>query len=236
MRVRWGTNAPYAQTAYLAYNILPANLTAVTLTASLASPQYAGTPITFTAAAVGGITAPNVQYQFYAQYKNTDGASASNILLQDWSASSSCVWTPTTAQYYYVNVCARPVGDTAPYAATNYLIYNVLPTNLTAVSLAAFAACTTEYRDGDHPHRNPAGWDNLSQCPVSIHQPVQTGERRLVAGRDHQQLEHLGELCLEHDDGGDYYVNVYARRSATWRRMPRRPISPTTCCRPTSPR
>ncbi len=132
-----GDMAPYAQTNYLAYTILPANLTGVTLSASPASPRYAGTPLTFTAAVQGGIVYPNVQYQFVAQYKNTDGSWAPNILLQDWSTSSSCSWTPTTAQYYYVNVYTRPVGNTAPYAAETYLAYNVLPTDLTGVTLAA---------------------------------------------------------------------------------------------------
>ena len=152
-----GDTAPYAATTYLMYNVLPANLTAVTLSASLPSPQITGRAITFSATVYGGITAPNVQYQFVAQYKNSDGSWAPNILLQDWSTWWTCLWTPTTAQYFYVNVYARPVGDTAPYAATTYLTYNVLPTTLTGVTLAASPVCATVYRDADYPHRDSAG-------------------------------------------------------------------------------
>ncbi len=132
-----GDTAPYVVTTYIAYNILPANLTGVTLTANLASSQVTGTAITFTATALGGITAPNVQYQFVAQYKNADGTWAPNVLLQDWSSSNTCTWTPTAAENYYVNVYVRPVGDTAPYVVTTYITYTILPANLTGVTLAA---------------------------------------------------------------------------------------------------
>ncbi len=120
-----GSTAAYVVTTYINYNILPANLTGVTLTAAPPSPQPAGTPLTFTATALGGITAPNVQYQFYAQYKNADGSWAPNIHIQDWNTNNQCTWTPATAQKYYITVDARPVGDTAPYAVTTYIVYIV---------------------------------------------------------------------------------------------------------------
>ncbi len=129
-----------AVTTYISDNILPANLTGVTLSATPSSPQVTGTPITLSTTVRGGIVYPNVQYQFYAQYKLANGSWSSNILIQDWSTSSSCVWIPTTAENYYVNVNARPVGDTAPYAVTTYISYNILPANLTGVTLTASPA------------------------------------------------------------------------------------------------
>ena len=120
-----GDYVPYVVTTYITYNIQPANLTGVTLTVSPPSPQQAGTPITFTANAQGGIAFPNVEYQFYVQYKLVNGTCSANILLQDWSTSNLCTWTPTTSQKYYVNVNVRPVGDTTPYAVTNYTVDNV---------------------------------------------------------------------------------------------------------------
>ncbi len=130
-------NPAQVVTTFINYNILPANLTAVTLGATPPAPQVTGTPITLTATPQGGITAPNVQYQFVAQYKLASGAWSSNMLIQDWSTNNQCIWTPTTAENYYVNVYARPVGYTAPYAVTTYITYNILPANLTAVTLSA---------------------------------------------------------------------------------------------------
>ena len=64
-------------------------LTAVTVTPSLASPQPADTPITFTAAATGGT---NVQYQFWLY---TPAIPAWNML-QGYSTATTCAWTPTS--------------------------------------------------------------------------------------------------------------------------------------------
>ena len=113
----------YSVATYISFNILPANLTGVTLTATPPSPQQVGIPLTLTATVQGGITAPNVQYQFYAQYKNADGSWAPNILIQDGSTSNQCTWTPATAEKYYLNVNVRPLGDTAAYAVTTYTVY-----------------------------------------------------------------------------------------------------------------
>ncbi len=120
-----GDPDPYEVTAYLKFTILPANLTGVTLAATMHAPQPTGTPIALTATPQGGITAGNVQYQFVAQYKLSNGSWAPNILLQDWSTNNQCTWTPTTARTYYLNVYARPVGDTVPYAVTTSIVYTV---------------------------------------------------------------------------------------------------------------
>ena len=115
-------------------------LTGITLAANPTAPQETGTAITLTATAQGsGITAMDVQYQFYCQYKLASGAWSSNTIISDWNTSSSCVWTPTIAENYYVNVNARPLG-TSTTAVTTYIGYNVLPANLTGVTLTATPA------------------------------------------------------------------------------------------------
>ena len=64
-----GDTAPYDVDNYIAYTILPANLTGVTLSTGLPAPQSTGTAITLTAAAQGGITPGNVEYKFVAEYQ-----------------------------------------------------------------------------------------------------------------------------------------------------------------------
>ena len=160
--------------------MLPANLTAVTLTASPTAPRATGTPVTHHRDSGGGITAGNVQYQFFAQYKLANGAWSSNILIQDWSTSSSCVWTPTTAEQYYVNVYARPVGDTAPYAVTSYLIYNILPANMTGVTLTA-SPISPQKGHGDTLTATPQGGITAPNVQYSVRRAIQAGDRCLGA-------------------------------------------------------
>ena len=81
-------------------------LTAVSVTASPASPQSAITPITFTAAAIGGWT---VQYQFWLY----NPALKTWSLLQDYSAATTCAWTPPAAGQYLLSVTAKDANGTA---------------------------------------------------------------------------------------------------------------------------
>ena len=90
-------------------------LTAVTVTPSLASPQPADTPITFTAAATGGI---NVQYQFWLY---TPAIPAWNML-QGYSSQTTCAWTPATSGSYLLSVTAQDASGTA---VNNLLWYTV---------------------------------------------------------------------------------------------------------------
>ncbi len=61
----------------------PAQLTGITLTADPPDPILTGTTIILNATVEGsGIAADNVQYQFVAQYRLSDGSWAPNILLQ----------------------------------------------------------------------------------------------------------------------------------------------------------
>ena len=113
----WVRNAGSTTDAYdnpqsngsIAFPVNPAPLavplTLTSLTADLASPQPAGTTITFTATAVGGI-AP---YQF--KWFVFDGKSWT--VMQDWSTSYRWTWTPTSAgRKYRVGVWVRSATST----------------------------------------------------------------------------------------------------------------------------
>jgi hypothetical protein len=99
-------------------------LTAVALTPSLASPRPTGTAITLTATPTDGA---NVVYQFLAD----------TTVIRDYSASSTCTWTPTAAKTYSLTVNAKDLIGADPTAvvtspAAPYVIF----TPLTAVTLA----------------------------------------------------------------------------------------------------
>ncbi len=119
------------------FTYLPAQLTGVSIAASPASPQYAGTAITLTAAALGsGIGTANVQYQFKVQYQQANGSWTAPTMLSDWSTSASCVWSATDCHKYALLVYACPVGNPAN-VVTSYLTFTLLPSNLTGVTLSA---------------------------------------------------------------------------------------------------
>src|SRR4029077_7469684 len=95
--------------ADLPFAIQGGPVSAVTLTADRAAPQPAGTTITLTAAATGG-TAP-VQFKWWVY------SPAGWAVLQDWSAATSVMWTPATANPVgLVEVWARSAGTLADRA------------------------------------------------------------------------------------------------------------------------
>jgi len=100
-----------AQMSYVVNTPPPAAVASVALSPSLATPQNAGTAITFTAVGVGGV-APR-QYKFLV----SQGGGA-NQLVQDWSTLTTYTWAPSSAGSYAVTVWARSAGVTtdAPQA------------------------------------------------------------------------------------------------------------------------
>jgi hypothetical protein len=87
-------------------------------TAVPTSPQYPGTPITFTATASGG--APPLQYKWFVALGGVW------TLGRDWGTSNTFLWTPTTAGAYSIQVWVRNNGNTADapeaYATAAYTV------------------------------------------------------------------------------------------------------------------
>ena len=112
----------------------------LTLTAAPASPQQVNTPITLTAALTGWTT--SVQYKFLAGLVKST-AQIQWTVLSDFSATSSCVWTPTAGGAYLVEVVARQVNNT--FTASRVMQYTVKQnTQPTSVSLTVAPASPQE--------------------------------------------------------------------------------------------
>ena len=111
-------------------------ITSVSIASNVSAPQVVGTPVIFSASAVGG-TAP---YQ-YKWMTTTDGVSWSN---GTWATSNQFTWTPTAANPgYQVRVWARSSTNTNDQPES----YNTVPypivTTASAVTSATFAANRT---------------------------------------------------------------------------------------------
>ena len=88
---------------------VPGALTVTRLTSSVASPAPAGTPVTWSARAIGG-TVPYT-YKFYV----FDGTTWT--VGQDWSAQSTWTWIPPVSGTYAIQVWIRNAGSAAVYDA-----------------------------------------------------------------------------------------------------------------------
>ncbi|HMH50635.1 MAG TPA: peptidoglycan DD-metalloendopeptidase family protein, partial [Candidatus Acidoferrum sp.] len=86
-------------------------LTVTSLTPNPTLPQPAGTPITWTATATGGVGP--LQYAFYLY----TGATNSWSLPQPYSTANRWAWTPTQPGQYSVQVWVRNNGSSANYDA-----------------------------------------------------------------------------------------------------------------------
>ena len=105
-------------------------LTAVSVTATPASPQLVNTPITLTAAAMGG---KNIQYEFWVY---NPAATSAWSKLQAYSSSAVCAWTPTIAGQCLLSVTAVDAGGTA----VNTMCWDTVCAPLSAVSVTASPA------------------------------------------------------------------------------------------------
>lgn len=110
-----GAASSFQRAAALAFHVLAeAPVTAVTLGADKPSPQQVGTPVTFTATAVGGGSS-GVEYQFWL-YSAAGGAYR---LVKDYAIAGNS-WTTgaadmSTVGSYMVKVNARSKGSAMPY-------------------------------------------------------------------------------------------------------------------------
>ena len=107
----------------------------VTLTANVASPQFPGTVVTFTASASGGTRLH--EYQFLL---NVGGAGWS--VVQDFSTLASWVWDTKGLRGgdFFIAVNARSLGSTAPSEAYAEIPYSINSVAATGVTLSPSAA------------------------------------------------------------------------------------------------
>ncbi|MBL0225519.1 MAG: multicopper oxidase domain-containing protein [Geobacteraceae bacterium] len=123
-------------TAQVPINISPLT---VTVTPSVASPQPANNPITFTAAMTGnpGSQAPTTGYFEYRFYLN-EGTGAGFVLQQDFSPAATWTWTPASTGSYDVFVEVRATGS--PNFRDGYkavFAYEILSTPATGLTLVS---------------------------------------------------------------------------------------------------
>ena len=111
------------------YTISSPPVTAVSLSATPASPQPPHTPITLSAAATGGTT---VQYQFWV-YNSV--ATPTWSQLRGYSATATCAWTPAAPGSYYITVTANDLASNT--AAVNSYWFIVTGSTLTGLSVTA---------------------------------------------------------------------------------------------------
>jgi hypothetical protein len=118
-----GLKASYEMPLYTVYSPNLISAKGLTLTASLPTPQVAGTPLTLTAnvpTTTG--TATNLQYRFTV-YDNTTSAYTVNQTTYGAAGANTLSWTPTVAGSYYIVVYAQdPITDIADAAALTYVI------------------------------------------------------------------------------------------------------------------
>jgi hypothetical protein len=104
-------------------------LTVPSVTADKASPQAAGTPLTLTATATGGV-AP--------QYKWWVWNGSAWAVARDWAAGNTLPWTPPAPGNYELQAWVRNGGVTADtWQAWGRLSYTVTGSGLTLSSVTA---------------------------------------------------------------------------------------------------
>jgi sulfatase modifying factor 1 len=106
-------------------------LAGVGLSASPRAPQTVGTPVTLTAAPVGGGA---VEYKFRAGIKL--GGVYQWTELRPYQTDRTCLWTPTAPGAYTLAVYAREVGSTKSYDVYKTVAYAIYPVPPTAVALS----------------------------------------------------------------------------------------------------
>jgi hypothetical protein len=98
-----GTLSDFSQEVFAATSsTAPPPISGLSLTSSLPSPQAVGTPLTWTAAATGGVTPYQFQWSVLEAGQWTVGA---------WTTAATWYWTPARSGDYYVNVGVRSAGS-----------------------------------------------------------------------------------------------------------------------------
>jgi hypothetical protein len=111
----------YKTISYAIVSTAPA--TGATLTANVASPQVAGTSITFTAGGTGG--SGSYEYQFWLKI-----GSGAYVMVRDYASSNTWTWdtSGSAAGMDGVQVFVRNVGSPLGYEAYKTIGYTILST------------------------------------------------------------------------------------------------------------
>ncbi len=191
------TGAEVSQLAWYTISSTPP-LSAVTLTASPASPQPINKPITLSAVATGG---SNVQYQFWVYEA---AATPAWQELQDYSASATCTWKPATPGNYLLSVTARDAGG---LAMTNTCWYAVTGANgpLTGVTFTASPASPQPINTQISINANATGGTNV-QYQFWLYNPAAT-----PAWSQLQAYSNQASCSWSSATPGDYLISVSAR-------------------------
>lgn len=139
-------------------------VTGVTLTTNLQSPRVVNTPIKLTATTTGGM---KVQYQFWVENTST----TTWTLLQAYSSTATCTWTPTTPGSYQLYAYAQ---DTQTQTTMNTMVpYSITSNPLTAVRVSPSPAAPQPFGAPVTLTASTTGGANL-QYQFWVYQPTAT--------------------------------------------------------------
>jgi hypothetical protein len=111
-----GSTAAYDAVSNVVLFSIAASPPVVTgLSANVTLPAPLGSPMTWTATAIGG-TAP-LQYAFWLS-----GPGPGWVVIQPYSPSNTLLWTPSATGTYRIQVGVRSIGSAAPYDAVSSVV------------------------------------------------------------------------------------------------------------------
>ncbi|MEI7834060.1 MAG: SUMF1/EgtB/PvdO family nonheme iron enzyme [bacterium] len=131
-----GTSIPYLIYRDQLMTVAPA-VSDLRVTLSPATPSTVGTPLKISVTPVNGGT---VEYRFRAKY--LVGGVYNWITLQEYSARSTCTWTPAAANPYLIYVYAREKGRSVSYTVFKEIPY-VVKNPVSSLLLTSSSPATT---------------------------------------------------------------------------------------------
>jgi hypothetical protein len=109
-------------------------ITALALTANVASPQVVGTSVAWRATATGGVAPHQFQWTF-------DGGNQRTV--SPWTTSSTWMWTPSIAGNYEIRVAARSSGSSSAGEMIQSVPFTVTAPRVTVTLFPSIASPQT---------------------------------------------------------------------------------------------
>jgi hypothetical protein len=135
------------------YTIQQPSVSITSLSPNKTSPQVANTPVTWTCTAAGGTS---LRYQFWV---NTPGIGWS--VPQDYSASNTFVWTPSTPGSYQVGVRVKDTSSANVYDTDMVVDYTIQQPSVSITSL-------TPNKTSPQPANIPITWTCVASGGSSL--------------------------------------------------------------------